>query len=597
MIELSHYYLIKKPGRYLDGEFNSVKRPAADLNAVLVYPDLYEVGLPNIGLQILYHLGNSLEWARVDRAYLPDEDLSNLLTQKKEPLRSVELNIPLRDFDLVGFTLQSELTYTNILKILELAGIPLLSEQRDEQHPLIVAGGPGAFNPAPLASFIDVFVVGDGERSFIKLLEVLRETDKKDEVLKAVEEQVDGAFIPKFFNEDGTRKKEYPGPERIKRAFYFDSSLSYFPSDQLVPNVEVAHERAQVEISRGCSRGCRFCQAGFIYRPVREADREAAALKAIGAIEKTGFGELGFVSLSTTDYSAIYELLRDIRDYLDRNSVSVSLPSLRMDSFSLNIARLVSGMKKSTLTFAPEAGTERLRSVINKNITDKDIDEVLSAVYEAGWQKLKFYFMIGLPTETQDDLDGIVELAYRARDAGRKLLPSNLRGRLRISVSVGTFVPKPFTPFQWERQLREGEAQRKIDYLKERIRGKQFRLSFHDPRAAEIEGLLARGGWHTGKILLQAYRNGAVLDGWSEHFNYSAWLEAAGGEEGMSYMLRERDLGEPLPWDIIDAGIDKRFLAAERERAYAGRQTAACRPGCRACGVCGVEPIRLAGER
>lgn len=597
---------LKKPGQYLNNEFNSVSKKEGEIKAVLIYPDLYEVGLPNLGLQILYFLGNSLDWALIDRAFAPESDLSAKIEQGNFQLKGIESGIPIKKFDIVGFTLQSELTYTTILNILRLSNIPLFFQERKNEDPLIIAGGPGALNPFPLFEFIDVFVVGDGEVPFLKILKILRELKKKkakrQEILEAIDYEVESTFIPAFY-----KVKKGPHPRtiseiekiggnkekiRAKRAVITDIT-PYLLEKQIVPNVSAVHERAQLEIARGCRRGCRFCQAGYIYRPVREVSVKKLAEHAQKILLNTGYEELGFVTLSASDYSKINELLRSIYSFCEERKITISLPSLRMDSFSVSIADLVSSGRKTTLTFAPEAGTERLRSVINKNLSEKEIEEALSAAYESNYQKIKLYFMIGLPTEEKEDLEGIAELVEKAVRLGEKILPKSMKHRLRVNVSVSTFVPKPQTPFQWEAQVTPQEALKKAEYLRFYLKGKKVKLSFHNPYQAAVEGLISRGGPETSEIIFRAYKLGARFDGWDDRFSFDIWEKASGGVD--SY-LQEIPLESFLPWEVVDAGVQKKFLIDERKRAYEKKLTPACRPGCLKCGVCKEVPIREATE-
>jgi radical SAM family uncharacterized protein len=595
---------LKKPGQYLGPELNSIVKKSYEVSAVLVYPDLYEVGLPNIGLQILYYLGNQLEFAFIDRAYAPARDLGTKLKSRGIPLKSRVSGKPLREFDLIGFTLQTELNFTNVLYVLDLAGIELLAEKRDSAFPLIVAGGPAAVNPLPLSRFIDVFIIGDGEEPFFKLLQLVRDfkrrgNSSKKYLLEIIDHEIESAFIPSFYEFEYDGKGNYLGftkkegnllKQRTRKSILPDLEIALL-TRQLVPPVTCAHERAQIEISRGCRGGCRFCQAGYIYRPVREVSVDVAIRKAKELLLNTGFDELGFVSLSTSDYPLLEKLLQGLSEFCSQRKITLSLPSLRLDTFSVDLAARLGTARKTTLTFAPEAGTERLRSVINKNLSDREIEAGLRAAFEKGFQKLKFYFMIGLPTETFEDLEGIAALIDRAVKLAKKHLPVSLRGRFRLNVSVSTFVPKPHTPFQWEPQLRPEEAERRADYLRKLVRDKRVKISFHNHYQAYVEGLLSRGDTRVAQVIKEVYRSGGIFDSWEDQFVFELWFEKAGN----LFILNEGfPMGARLPWEVINTGVKESFLLKERENAFKGRGTPKCRPGCKSCGVCEVVPMKEA---
>lgn len=591
---------VEKPTRYLGNEINAtVKNQAGvDLSVALVFPDLYEIGMSHLGLKILYHFINRREDAAAERVYAPWIDLEEKMRADNIPLFSLETRTPLREFDIIGFTLQYELSYSNILNILELARIPLLSTERDDEYPLIIAGGPNAFNPEPLADFIDLFYIGEGEALLDDLLDEVKIWKKsggiRDELLQTLAGK-EGIYVPGFYQinyyDTGKIKEITPtrgAPEKINKQVVRDLDHSFYPEKFIVPYQEIVHDRIMLEVARGCTRGCRFCQAGMIYRPVRERSMETLLKQADSLVKSTGYEEISLVSLSSSDYSQIKDLcFRLLERYSDRG-VGISLPSLRIDSFSVSLAREIQKVRKTGLTFAPEAGTQRLRNVINKGVTEEDMMEAAEAAFREGWSQLKLYFMLGLPTETDEDLMGIIDLAKNVRDLGRKILTARGQGYPKVTVSVSNFVPKPHTPYQWEPMVTREEILRRQKLLREGLRGKGLKFSWHDADTSLLESIFARGDRRLGRVLLEARRLGARFDGWSEVFDPGLWRKAfklAGIER--DFYLRRRDFDEILPWEHINSGVAREYLLRERERALAGKTTLDCRFGrCTGCDCC-----------
>ncbi|MDR2175536.1 MAG: TIGR03960 family B12-binding radical SAM protein [Synergistaceae bacterium] len=561
----------------------------APLKVCLAFPDVYEIGMSYYGFQILSPFLAGLPHVLVDRAYCPWVDMERLLREHSLPLTSVERSLPLADFDVVGFTLQHELCCTNVLTMLDLAGIPLRSEARGDGHPIVMAGGPGAFVPEPVAPFFDLFCVGEGEAVFPGLLALLRETrgQKRHERLAQCR-AVPGVYVPGVYAPGEDPGSGVSGPA-VRRQFVRSFGDAYLPDSMIVPSVGIVHDRAALEIFRGCSRGCRFCQAGMTNRPVRERAPEAVTESILNLIRRTGWEEVGLLSLASCDYSAIGRVIDDLAPRLTEKHAHLSLPSLRMDGFSVDLADRLRAVRRGGLTFAPEAGTQRLRDVINKGIDEDSISACLNEVFSKGWDRVKLYFMMGLPTETEEDLRGIVRLA---RDAV-KLARRHNRRRASVSVSVAGFVPKAHTPFQWERQNTVEELREKGRFLKSQILGKggapldrNLSLKYHDPEQSFLEGVLARGNRGTADAIERAWRKGARFDGWSETFNLSRWLEAfeACGLDPAD-CTRERAETERLPWDHIDVGVTRAFLWSERCAAYGARLTPDCRVRCAGCGI------------
>lgn len=587
---------VLKPGRYVGGEWNIIRKDweKADVRMAFVFPDVYEVGMSNLALRIIYGLVNSYPGFLCERAFAPWPDMEEKMTEEGLPLYSLESFHPLSEFDAVAFTLQYELSYTNILNILRLSNIPLRSSAREECHPLVFAGGPCAYNPEPLAPFIDFFLLGEGEEQLPAILETIREGKAAGASRKAVLDELTklpGIYVPAryhfTYNSQGIIegvRVDPPAPQIVTKAVLKDFSSAYFPEDVIVPYTETVHDRVMLEVMRGCTRGCRFCQAGMIYRPLRERSPEVLLRQAEASVRSTGYEEVSLVSLSTCDYTCINRVLKDMMDRLAERGVSVSLPSLRLDSFDVAIAEQVQKVRKSGLTFAPEAGTQRLRDVINKGVTDEDLLKTAEAAFKAGWSSIKLYYMIGLPTETYRDLDGIVEQAGMVLDTARK----TGRRNARVTVSASSFVPKPHTPFQWTGQDSIDILKEKQEYLKKNLRDKRIKFQYHDAAASFMEAVLARGGRRLAGLLEWAVQAGCRFDGWSEHFRFDLWRQgmAALGIDPAFYANREFGEDEILPWDHLSGGVTKEYLKEEYKKALAGIRTADCRGKCGQCGVC-----------
>ena len=600
---------VKRPARYTGGEYNSIVKDwdKTAVKMVLAFPDVYEVGMSHLGSRILYGLANSHPDFLLERVFAPWPDMEEAMRRQGLPLYSLESFRPVRDFDVVGFSLQYELCFTNVLNMLDLAGIPLQAKDRKDQDPLVIAGGPVCFNPEPVSPFFDAFVIGDGEEVLLEFLEVLsRNQGRPREELLRVLAGIDGVYVPCLYtvtyNEDGTIRETKPlrqgVPRKVKKRVVQNLDEAYYPINPVVPFLDIVHDRAVLEVMRGCQRACRFCQASMTYRPVREKSLSTLLAQAQAVLKNTGYEEISLASLSTADYSNVERLVESLIKQHAERGIGVSLPSLRADAFSVKLANEVQKVRKTTLTFAPEAGTDRLRRVINKNVSEEDLMSAVETAFAAGWNGVKLYFMIGLPTETYEDLDGIADLLIKVREAGRN------KGvkRLNITASISNFVPKPHTPFQWEPQLSPWEIESRQKYLREKTKGlKGVHLDFHDPQTSYLEGIMARGDRRLAPVILRAYHLGCKFDGWKEFFHWNLWLKAF-GEENVDpdfYTTRHRTYAEVFPWEVVDSGIDKEYLISEHERSKLAITTPDCRyEGCVGCGVCpalGVE-LDLRGE-
>lgn len=593
---------VEKPARYTGGEWNMVvKNPEnVDVRFAFCFPDVYEVGMSHLGMKILYHVLNKRSDTYCERVFAPWVDMEKIMREKGIPLFALETKTPVNEFDIVGFTLQYEMSYTNVLNMLDLAGIPILSEQRDKSHPFVIAGGPCACNPEPLADFIDLFVIGEGEEVILEIIDVYKEWKKsgscRTEFLRMAS-GIPGVYVPSFYKvsyrEDGTIseiKPVYPGiPERVTKRIIKDMDKVDFPDDIVVPFIGTVHDRIMLEMFRGCIRGCRFCQAGFIYRPVREKSPEVLLKQAKSAIEKTGYEEISLVSLSTSDYSCLMDFTGELLKLTEERKINLALPSLRIDNFSIELMERAQKVRKSGLTFAPEAGTQRLRDVINKGITEEDIVNSVRIAFEGGWNSVKLYFMVGLPTETEEDIEGIAKLAGKVVDVYYGIPREKRAKGLNVTVSTACFVPKPFTPFQWFGQDTIEQFHNKQMLLKEKFAkaSKAITYNWHDARVSFLEAVFARGDRRTGRVLLRAWQNGCRFDAWNEFFKFETWMRAF-DEEGTDpafYANRTRDFSEVLPWSHIDMGVSQRFLIRECERAYRGIVTPNCRMQCTGCGI------------
>lgn len=588
---------VEKPGRYIGGEYGSVVKDwdEAEVRVAFAFPDVYEVGMSHLGLQILYHVVNQRPDALLERAFAPWTDMEREMRQRNLPLFALESNRPVRDFDMLAFTLQYELSYTNILNMLDLAGIPLRTEERANDMPIVVAGGPCAYNVEPLAPFLDAVFLGEGEEGLNEMLDVLiRNKGRGREDRIAALAAVPGVYIPRFYDvsyrDDGGIDRVAPNrpgvPDRVVKRIVYNLDQAPFPTKPIVPYLNTVHDRAMLEVFRGCTRGCRFCQAGAIYRPVRERNMSTLMDQAAELLRNTGHEEISLTSLSTSDYSHIQPLIEGLVNRYAEQKVNVALPSLRVDAFAVDLAKAVQKVRRSSLTFAPEAGSQRLRDVINKRVTEEDIMATAEAAFSAGWQKLKLYFMIGLPTETEEDIDGIADLAYRVLDRGREAgVP---RGRLRVTVSASSFVPKPHSPFQWEPQAPMDELRDKQSRLRRRLKG-PVSFKWHEVEASFLEAVFARGDRRLAAVLERAFTLGCRLDGWRECFRYDLWQQAfeETGINPADYAYRRYAYTDTLPWEHLDPGISKKFLALEHRRALAGETTADCRhDACTGCGLC-----------
>lgn len=590
---------VQKPARYIGGEINSVVKDKSKikLRYAFCFPDTYEIGMSHLGMKILYSLVNEREDAWCERVFAPWEDMESEMRKNSVPLFALESGDELKLFDMIGFTLQYELSYTNILNMLDLAGIPVKSKEREALTPLIVAGGPCACNPEPIADFVDLFMPGEGEEVTNELIDLLIEHKEKGSTkLEFLRDavKIEGVYVPAFYdvsyNPDGTIKEvknKESAPKSVKKRIISDLDTVFFPEKFVVPFIDIVHDRAVSEIFRGCIRGCRFCQAGFIYRPVREKSHEVANRQSKALCESTGYDEISLCSLSTSDYTDIDKLIPEMLDWALKQNINVSLPSLRIDNFSDELIEELKKVRRSGLTFAPEAGTQRLRDAINKNITEEDVINTVTRAFDGGWTSVKLYFMMGLPTETFKDIEGIAETAQKVVECFYRN-PNKPKGKgVTVSVSVASFVPKPFTPFQWEPQDTMEMLVDKQKHLMENVKSHKIQVSWHQSQTSFLEGVLARGDRKLCKVIYSAWKKGCKFDSWDEYFDFDKWTEAFSecGLEPQFYANRRRDFSEILPWDHLDYGVRKDFLVEENKKAHESVTTPNCRQKCSACGA------------
>ena len=589
---------VQKPARYTGGEWGAVKKKKEDVNVrvAFCFPDTYEIGMSNVGMRILYGVMNEMENVWCERVFAPWGDMEEQMRQNQLPLWALESQDPVSEFDMIAFTIGYEMSYSNILNMLNLSGIPLRSKDRAGLKNIVFAGGVCAFNPEPLADFVDFFSIGEGEDITVEILSLYDKAKRaawsKEEFLNEVS-KISGVYVPSFYtpvyNQDGTLASvtvREGAPETVTKRIIEDLDSAYFPTKMIVPSTEIVHDRANLEIFRGCIRGCRFCQAGFSCRPVRKKSPEVLYRQAVETMEHSGNNEITLSSLSTSDYRGLKELTDQLIPYCAGNRISLSVPSLRADNFSRELMEKLQTVRKSGLTFAPEAGTQRLRDVINKNLKEEEILSTCARAFAGGWNNVKLYFMLGLPTETDEDVLGIADLVYKVIQAWKENAVNKKRG-LRVHVATAYFVPKPHTPFQWEKQIEPQEYLRRCKLLKEHFYSKSIEYDYHSVELSTLEAVFARGDRRLGAVIEEAVRRGAKLDGWDEYFDYGRWHEAfeACGIPEAFYTTRGYDEQELLPWDVIDVGDTKKFLLKERQRAYAGQVTPDCRHGCAGCGA------------